>query len=371
MNTQLATIARTSQETMLQSARVQIRSRGNKYIEANVVFDTGADRSYVSSKFVKKSKSQSVMAEWLAFAGFGDEAPSAQELRAVHALELSDGTRNICRLEIPEVGRICAPILRKKLPEQATSAFEGLKLADNYDEDRTYEIDVLIGNDFIWDLVDPKQSVRWQLLMAMYTPFGYVVSGAWTTKDIVSPTRNVLISARQLSTNGVERFWNLDGIGIVPDEVEVDSVDSHPAMKHFNRHLEYSAEERRYQVACIFKSERHPTVLKNNCSMVHGRVNALHKKLEKEGLTQEYMDIMQGYYMEGMFEFIPDDEIPNPSCYYMPQHAVIKRDENGTKLRPVFDLSVKGPNGVSCNDIMVAGPALQPDIVGLTVRWRR
>ena len=97
MNTQLATIARTSQETMLQSARVQIRSRGNKYVEANVVFDTGADRSYVSSKFVKKSKSQSVMAEWLAFAGFGDEAPSAQELRAVHALELGDGTRNICR----------------------------------------------------------------------------------------------------------------------------------------------------------------------------------------------------------------------------------------------------------------------------------
>ena len=71
------------------------------------------------------------------------------------------------------------------------------------------------------------------------------------------------------------------------------------------------------------------------------------------------------------FEFIPDDEIPNPSCYYMPQHAVIRRDENGTKLRPVFDLSTKGPNGVSCNDIMVAGPALQPDIVGLTVRWRR
>lgn len=54
----------------------------------------------------------------------------------------------------------------------------------------------------------------------------------------------------------------------------------------------------------------------------------------------------------------------------MPHRPVVNTNRN-SKVRPVFDASAKGPNGVSLNDCMVTGPALTPDIVEILLRFRR
>ena len=42
-----------------------------------------------------------------------------------------------------------------------------------------------------------------------------------------------------------------------------------------------------------------------------------------------------------------------------------------TKIRPVFDASAGGPNGVSLNDVVEVGPPLMPNMLTVLLRFRR
>lgn len=59
-----------------------------------------------------------------------------------------------------------------------------------------------------------------------------------------------------------------------------------------------------------------------------------------------------------------------PTNYYLPHHAVIKPDSTTTKLRVVFNASNPSSNGVSLNDALYPGPALQSGINVLLKKWR-
>ena len=56
--------------------------------------------------------------------------------------------------------------------------------------------------------------------------------------------------------------------------------------------------------------------------------------------------------------------------YYLPHRPVVRLNSSSTKIRPVFDASAKGPNGLSLNDCMVTGPSLNPDLVEILIRFR-
>ncbi|KAL9956140.1 hypothetical protein ACROYT_G037576 [Oculina patagonica] len=59
------------------------------------------------------------------------------------------------------------------------------------------------------------------------------------------------------------------------------------------------------------------------------------------------------------------------SRVYLPHHAIIREDKQTTKTRVVFDASAKDSNGVSLNSCLEPGPALQPDLVGILLRFRK
>ena len=58
---------------------------------------------------------------------------------------------------------------------------------------------------------------------------------------------------------------------------------------------------------------------------------------------------------------VPDDEINN-RCVYLPQYAVVREDNETTKIRVVFDASCKCSNGISLNDELMIGPVLLEDM---------
>lgn len=55
----------------------------------------------------------------------------------------------------------------------------------------------------------------------------------------------------------------------------------------------------------------------------------------------------------------------------MPHRPVVKLSSTSTKVRPVFDASATGYNGVSLNDCLLSGPSLNPDLVEVLIRFRR
>ena len=63
---------------------------------------------------------------------------------------------------------------------------------------------------------------------------------------------------------------------------------------------------------------------------------------------------------------------PKLSCqsYYIPHHAVFKETSTTTKLRVVFNASMKTSSGQSLNDALMVGPQLQEDLFAILLRFR-
>ena len=75
---------------------------------------------------------------------------------------------------------------------------------------------------------------------------------------------------------------------------------------------------------------------------------------------------MREYEELGHMEKVPNDQLHNPNTYYIPHHSVFK----GTKIRVVFDGSMKSDNGLALNQNLLAGPVIQQDIFDITLRFR-
>lgn len=54
----------------------------------------------------------------------------------------------------------------------------------------------------------------------------------------------------------------------------------------------------------------------------------------------------------------------------MPHHPVLKEDNLTTKVRVVFDASLKTSTGVSLNDTLMIGPTIQEDLWNIILRFR-
>ncbi|GFO10311.1 pro-pol polyprotein [Plakobranchus ocellatus] len=66
------------------------------------------------------------------------------------------------------------------------------------------------------------------------------------------------------------------------------------------------------------------------------------------------------------------EELPlSGPVFYLPHKPVVREDSKTTKVRPVFDASAKGHNGVSLNDCLEAGPNLLPNLLEVLTRFRR
>ncbi|XP_064633652.1 uncharacterized protein LOC135491610 [Lineus longissimus] len=72
----------------------------------------------------------------------------------------------------------------------------------------------------------------------------------------------------------------------------------------------------------------------------------------------------------GFLEKVKSDADPAKTVYYLPHHAVVREDKTTTKTRIVFDASARDKHGVSLNDCLHQGPALQPNLVAVLLRFR-
>lgn len=63
-------------------------------------------------------------------------------------------------------------------------------------------------------------------------------------------------------------------------------------------------------------------------------------------------------------------ESPQGPIYYMPHRGVVRPGSETTKLRVVFDASSKAAGKLSLNDVLYAGPNLNPSLSDILIRFR-
>ncbi|CAI6363776.1 unnamed protein product [Macrosiphum euphorbiae] len=93
--------------------------------------------------------------------------------------------------------------------------------------------------------------------------------------------------------------------------------------------------------------------------MAQQRFFNLEKRLSKyRELCIAYHKFMSEYLNMNHMELVTNDD-SNSQTYYLPHHAVIKRDSITTKLRVVFDGSAPTISGLSLNDVMLKEPMVK------------
>ena len=229
-------------------------------------------------------------------------------------------------------------------------------------------VDILIGLDTYWKLMSSDIISKPGGLVAQKCIFGWVLSG-----PLPSPPRSMSATAMSIqllcsNCTDLGNFWDLESVGIKPHE----TLDVHdPVLAEFKNSIQFS--NGRYVVALPWKPVNvRPTLLSNE-KMARARLKHLTLRLDKNpDLKFRYHKVFCNMIEEGIIEEIPQYEhYDDTNIFYMPHRPVVKEARKTTKIRPVFDASAKGFNGISLNDCVEAGPSMIPDLPGILLRFRR
>ena len=95
--------------------------------------------------------------------------------------------------------------------------------------------------------------------------------------------------------------------------------------------------EGRYEIRLPWR-ESHPELVDNKL-LAQRRLSSAVKKLEIQGLRNDYDAVFNEWLNDGVIERVPVAEQEDWG-FYMPHRPVIK-DHSTTRVRPVFDASAK------------------------------
>lgn len=340
-------------------------------IPATMLFDSGADKSFVSSTLVKKAKPKFLHKEMVQFASFGG-GKSQNSLKNVYSLSAKGTKQGECNIIATEVPNICAPMIRPSVPQSKLECFGNIEFVESgIQENVPTVVDIIIGQDQYWKFVRGGVIRGEDDLVALESLFGWLVTGSWL---VPVGTTNVQCMSLQLFSGGLsdisefslKNFWDLESIGISPKETGDEIVDI-PVVHQFNESIKF--DDGRYTVSLPWNSKK--SELLNNRNVAFHRLNALTKRLDNNPeLSKAYNEVFQQYVNEGFIEEVPSKNVTKP-IYYMPHRPVIKESSSTTKVRPVFDASSPCSNGVSLNSCVEAGPPMINSLIEILLRFRR
>jgi len=148
-------------------------------------------------------------------------------------------------------------------------------------------------------------------------------------------------------------------------------VDVDPVVEEFERTVRYNEVSGRYKVGLLWKKE--PPILIDNRNLARSMLVSLERRLEKnQSLKKGYEEALLEMEKDNHIVEIPSEEMKcENSVFYLPHHPHVRESSTSTKIRPVFNASARGSNGVSLNDCLECGPNLNPVVSELLCRFRR
>ncbi|XP_048524259.1 uncharacterized protein LOC125505138 [Dendroctonus ponderosae] len=246
------------------------------------------------------------------------------------------------------------------------------------------QIDILLGADVYYSIVHgiPAQIPRNSLYM-VETHLGYIISGpipvdglnycTTLSSSAKSPCRAEnachLIHGSNLEKL-FERFWSVEHVSdlnkrtLSPEESLAEEIFSTSITHLENGYL---------QVDLPLKTPNAHLQLGISYNQTLKRFENLEKRFAKNpNLLSRYKQFIDEYISLGHGKYVAlsqKNEL-NENKYFIPHHCVIREDSLTTKLRVVFDASMKSSNGVSLNNIMLKGFPVQPDLYDILCRFR-
>ena len=379
-----------NQVQMQTATSVVINTSGSPSMSVRIMLDSGSQRTYVTENLARHLNLQLGAPERLAVVTFGTERPKYLQYRPSELqLRLKDGKQ--MTLNVSVVPNIAGRITRAPLDQDDVTFIksEGLenKLADILPtESECYPVEMLIGNDYYFDLLLPRKIELRPGLCLFQSRLGWIIGGRYQTEaDDVSKQPALIVSTMGIPPKGVkstthmlssidaplfkqpnlEQFWDLESLGIKESPT---TLDDDQAISQFNKTVVFT--EGRYLVTWPWK-EKSPD-LSQNYQLAVGRLRSISQKLSRSPeLLKQYNKIIQEQLSKGIIEKVTSDSEEGPIKHYIPHHPVITPSKSTTKMRIVYDASAKTKRSEqSLNDCLYRGPVILPDLYGLLLRFR-
>ena len=325
---------------------------------ANILLDEGAQKSFISSLLAAALFLQLTGREALRLSGFVSSDDRVR-LYDVTKFTIIDRKGEPITINAVIVDHIVNPL--EDLYREAVSRLPhlyGLSLAHPPSNNNHFEVDVLIGADFYWTIVNDT-IIRGKGPTAVSSRLGFLVSGPMIcTVATVGPASASLVVMPVESFN-LTRFWEVESMGPQFNDEEEDE-----AAVYQQTGLKFAGD---HYIASFPWKENHPELL-SNYNVCEKRTRAMIRRLFlSPDSFKRYDDIIKSQLERKFIE-----KVIGPAAggsHYIPHFAVEKLESRTTPVRSVFDCSCKTRTGVCLNDCLCAGPPLQNNMIDILLHF--
>ena len=345
---------------VLATALIRIQDSAGRLQPARALFDNGSHATFITEACVQRlritRKPASVIVTGIGTSQGGDVKG---EVNIILYPRTSSNLFHINALILP---KITNDLPTSKLQFGDWPHIEGLQLADPKFTDPG-PIDVLIGVDEMEKfLLDGFCKGPPGTPMAFNSHFGWILYGNISKMDSQPIVQNLHCDLQLV--RAVSKFWEVEE----PVERNHHSAEELSCEEHFHK-THSRAADGRFVVQLPFKDSR--SLGESRKASIRSLLRLETKFANDGNLKEQYSKFMDELLGMGHMALAPKDSLVDHQCYYMPHHAVVKESSCTTKLRVVFNASMKSSSGLSLNDTLMVGPQLQDDLFSILLRFRK
>ena len=336
---------------------------GHMRMNANILFDEGAQRSFMSVQLATELQVKPTSSTQVALSSFGAESQSLQTLD-VATVQVETLVGELIPISVLIVPTIATPISNSyHLALNTLPHLKGLKLATPITINKEFTISIFIGTDHYWSFVQDR-IIRGDGPTAQQSKLGYLLSGPMpqvATQLSTSILLQLTTIADHNQEPNLEQLWSVEAIGTCPQQSSSSFLNTYQAS---------SISQLPNGTYCAkFPWKDDKPYLPSNFNICQRRTKTLLTKLM---LTPEllnlYHNIIQEQERRGFIERV-DNTFTTP-VHYLSHHPV-KKDSLTTPIRIVYDCSCRENSyAASLNDCLQVGPPFLNDLCAILLRFR-
>ncbi|GBM34611.1 hypothetical protein AVEN_171650-1, partial [Araneus ventricosus] len=348
----------------LQTFTAGVQTDGGETLFIRCLCDGGSSRTFIKREAADLLGLKVISREELLIYAFGNRIGKRQiyDVVQLSLRNRTDPSREIqisaVVIENITVGEIEVP------PDWVRNiAFErGIELADTGDSE---EVHVLIGSDFIWEVLKDTNVRLNARLVATDSIFGFVVQGSERESNCGEVHFNLLrVINEELKYDRVKDLSELEVIGLNPKK-EIPHSDLE-ILEAFEQNVTY--ENNGYGTKLLWKDNHKG--LNDNYEIARKRLFSLNKGFKRdENFYSKYKDINNSQLVDNIMLEINCESKNDVSKGFMPHRGVVKELKETNKLRICYDASSNANNEMSLNNRLDCCPNLNPDLLKIILKF--
>ena len=371
----LVKVVQGPKKILMQSGLVNLISKTNE-VTGRCLFDTGSGVSFIRSSTAKRLnlKGSDANAEFTLAGGQSMKIKTQKVIFKISSV-FPNWKGEVFEVVAYVLEKPCADLNSVDFDVLSIPQFKKLQFADNYPRGEV-AVDLLLGiEDTLRIMMNESVKDEDGALVAQRSQIGWILSGPCSLNPDSKITDEKFPFCRVDITDPTEiavMHWDLEHVGILPEEEAKLRPLEEEALKQHK--LKTVFVDGRYETGLLKHPDWSDKKLKSNKKIAENRLIGLENRLKREPeLALKYQEQMDDLIQSERAELVCEDEEPNDgrTVWYLPHHPVLKKSSSTTKTRIVNDGASKGPEGISINDTLIPGPALQPDILAILLRFRR